>query len=160
MFGVKAQLFQSKVVELEYNNDNIFAKILRDDAPCIKVYEDDDTLAFMDIMPQMAGHTLVIPKEPAVTIYDLTDEASLACMRTVKIVGKAVEKAVGFMGSTVFQHNGSKAGQTVPHFHFHVLPGSIFDASAIKGHALELANSDDLKEMAAKIIAHIEDGQP
>ena len=114
----------------------------------------------MDIMPQMAGHTLVIPKESAVTIYDLSDEAAMACMRTVKLIGSAVEKAIGFGGSTVFQHNGVKAGQTVPHFHFHVLPGSILDASSIKGHALELANPEELKMMAAKIISCIEDTQP
>jgi histidine triad (HIT) family protein len=140
----------------EYDSNNIFAKILREELPCIKVYEDERTLAFMDIMPQMEGHTLIIPKESAITIYDLTDEAALACMRTVKLIGAAVEKAAGFIGSTVFQHNGKNAGQTVPHFHFHVLPGSIFDASSIKGHALELANPDDLKNMAAKIIKCIE----
>ena len=144
----------------EYDNNNIFAKILREELPCIKVYEDEYTLAFMDIMPQMEGHTLVIPKASAVNIYDLSDEAALACMRTVKLIGSAVEKAVGFSGSTVFQHNGEKAGQTVPHFHFHVLPGSILDASSIKGHALELANPDDLKVMAAKIMSCIEDAQP
>ena len=144
----------------EYDNNNIFAKILRAQLPCIKVYEDEYTLAFMDIMPQMAGHTLVIPKESAVTIYDLSDEAAMACMRTVKLIGSAVEKAIGFGGSTVFQHNGVKAGQTVPHFHFHVLPGSILDASSIKGHALELANPEELKMMAAKIISCIEDTQP
>jgi len=143
-----------------YDHNNIFAKILKGELPCIKVYEDEHTLAFMDIMPQMAGHTLVIPKESAVTIYDLTDEAALACMRTVKLIGPAIEKAVGFIGSTVFQHNGGKAGQTVPHFHFHILPGSILDASAIKGHALELANPDDLTVMANKIIACIEDVKP
>lgn len=140
-----------------YDHNNIFAKILKGELPCIKIYEDEYTLAFMDIMPQMEGHTLVIPKTQAVTIYDLTDEAALACMRTVKLVGAAIEKAVGFMGTTVFQHNGEQAGQTVPHFHFHVLPGSIFDATAIKGHAAELANPDDLKVMADKIIACIED---
>ncbi|QUM89629.1 HIT family protein [Moritella sp. 36] len=143
----------------EYDNNNLFAKILKNEIPCIKVYEDEYTLAFLDIMPQMEGHTLVIPKESAVTIYDLTDEAALACMRTVKLIASAVEKAVGFAGSTVFQHNGEKAGQTVPHFHFHVLPGSIFDASAIKGHAVELASPDDLNVMADKIIACIEAAQ-
>ncbi|WP_237716197.1 HIT family protein [Moritella dasanensis] len=154
--GVKDFLTKEKGMNTEYDNNNIFAKILKNELPCIKVYEDEYTLAFMDIMPQMAGHTLIIPKESAVTIYDLTDEAALACMRTVKLIASAIEKAVGFDGSTVFQHNGAKAGQTVPHFHFHVLPGSIFDASSIKGHALELANPDDLKMMASKIISCIE----
>lgn len=141
----------------EYDQNNIFAKILKGELPCIKVYEDELTMAFMDIMPQMEGHTLVIPKEPAITIYDLTDAAALACMRTVKLVGSAVEKAVNSTGSTVFQHNGKKTGQTVPHFHFHILPGSILDANAIKGHATEQATPEDLKAIADKIISCIED---
>jgi len=143
-------------MDSNYDHNNIFAKILKGELPCIKVYEDEYTLAFMDIMPQMEGHTLVIPKESAVTIYDLTEEAALACMRTVKLIGSAVERAAGFIGSTVFQQNGIKAGQTVPHVHFHVMPGSILDASAIKGHALELANPEDLKAMATKIIICLE----
>lgn len=140
----------------QYDNNNIFAKILRGEASCVKVYEDDMTLAFMDIMPQVEGHTLVIPKEPAVTVFDLTDSASLACMRTVKVVAKAVEQAMGVNGSTVFQHNGEAAGQTVPHFHFHVFPGSIFNASGIKGHAAEFADADELKIIAARIKACID----
>ena len=133
-----------------YDNDNIFAKILRGEAPCIKVFEDEETLAFMDVMPQTDGHTLVIPKENATTLYDLSDSASLACMRTVKLVGKAVEKAMRVNGSTVFQHNGKEAGQSVPHFHFHVLPGSLF---RIKGHAVEFADQGELKITAEKIMA-------
>ena len=77
-----------------YDENNIFAKILRGEAPSIKVYEDEHTLAFMDIMPQTDGHVLVIPKEKATTIYDLSDTASLACMRTIQKVGKAVQLAM------------------------------------------------------------------
>jgi len=142
----------------KYDNNNIFAKILRGELPCIKVYEDNYTLAFMDIMPQMEGHTLVISKEPAVTIYDLSDEASLACMRTVKLIGIAVEAAMKVPGSTVFQHNGKDAGQTVDHFHFHVMPGSLFRANAMKRHATELADPDDLKDIADRIISCIKSG--
>jgi histidine triad (HIT) family protein len=107
----------------------------------------------MDIMPQVDGHTLVIPKEPAITIYDLSDQAALACMKTVQNIGRAVEQAVGFDGSTIFQHNGTKAGQTVPHFHFHILPCPIFAARAIKGHAVEFEDPAKLKAMANKIKA-------
>ncbi len=135
-----------------YDNNNIFARILKGEAPAVKVYEDELTLAFMDLMPQTDGHVLVIPKESAVTIYDLSDEASLACMRTVKLVGKAVEKAMGINGSTVFQHNGKVAGQSVPHLHFHVFPGSLF---GLKGHASEFADINHLESIAAKIIACI-----
>ncbi|REL35831.1 HIT family protein [Thalassotalea euphylliae] len=136
---------------MSYDNNNIFAKILRDEAPCIKVYEDDKTLAFMDIMPQMPGHTLVIPKEAAVTVHELSDDASLACMKTVQKVGKAVEQAMGVTGFTLFQLNGAEVGQTVPHFHFHILPGSILNATGIKGHAVEMGDQQELTKIADKI---------
>lgn len=136
-----------------YDQENIFAKILRGEAPCVKVHEVEHALAFMDVMPQTDGHVLVIPKEPSETIYDLSDEASLACMKLVQIVGKAVEKAMGVEGTTIFQLNGKAAGQTVPHFHFHVLPGSL---SGLKGHASEFADPDTLVEIAEKIKSYID----
>ncbi|MBL4660748.1 MAG: HIT family protein [Alcanivoracaceae bacterium] len=139
-------------MNFEYDNDNIFAKILRGEIPCIKVFEDEHTLAFMDIMPQKPGHTLVIPKESATTIYDLSDEACLSCMKTVKIVGKAIEKAMQSEGSTIFQLNGVFAGQSVPHFHFHVFPGPPVD---LKDHAVELEDVEKLKLIANKIVACI-----
>lgn len=138
-----------------YDNDNIFAKILRGELPCIKVYEDEHTLAFMDIMPQREGHTLVIPKEAAVTLYQLSPEAALACMKTVQKVGPAVQKATGHEGSSIFQLNGAAAGQTVPHIHFHILPGSVLNIDALKGHAAEMADPEELKAIAAKIIEQL-----
>jgi len=140
---------------MSYDHGNIFASILRGDAPCIRVYEDEHTLAFMDIMPQMDGHVLVIPKEAAATIYDLSESAALACMKTVQKVGKAVEKAMEIEGSTIFQHNGKVVGQTVPHFHFHILPGSIFDAKGLKKHAVEMADPAELEVFAQRIIKHL-----
>ena len=137
-----------------YDDNNVFAKILRGEAPCIKVYEDEQTLAFMDIMPQTEGHTLVVPKEPATTIFDLSDAAALACMKTVQKIGKAVQQAMGARGSTVFQHNGREAGQTVAHFHFHVFPGSLL---GLKGHAVELADPEELNQAASKIRAALAD---
>ena len=137
-------------MQTSYDHDNIFAKILREEIPCIKIFEDQHTLAFMDVMPQTSGHTLVIPKEAVSTLYELSDEAALACIKTVKRVGKAVQQAMNINGSTVFQHNGKDAGQTVPHFHIHILPGSLF---GIKGHAAEFADPDELKVTAEKIIA-------
>lgn len=136
-----------------YDNNNVFAKILRDEAPCVKVYEDEYSLAFMDIMPQLEGHTLVIPKEAAETIFELSDTAALACMKTVKLVAKAVEIAFSDGGSTVFQHNGEAAGQTVPHFHFHIFPGPISATRAMKGHAVELVSHESLQPVAERIRA-------
>ncbi|MRI32497.1 HIT family protein [Endozoicomonas sp. OPT23] len=136
----------------KYDKNNAFAKILSGDAPCVKVYEDELTLAFMDFMPQIDGHVLVIPKEEAVTIYDLSNEAALACMQTVQKVGKAVEQAMEIEGSTIFQHNGRTAGQTVAHFHFHVLPGSL---TGLRGHAVELAEKRQLIAIAERIIQEL-----
>ncbi|MFQ6370571.1 HIT family protein [Shewanella sp. YIC-542] len=130
-------------MDLNYDPNNVFARILRGELPCIRVYEDDDTLAFMDIMPQMPGHLLVLPKAPAVTLYQLPDEAALACMRTLKKVGMALQQALNVEGTTVVQHNGSFAGQSVPHVHFHLLPGPL---KGLKPHA---QISGDQQQMAA-----------
>lgn len=133
-----------------YDENNIFAKILRGEAPSIKIYEDDHTLAFMDVMPQIDGHVLVIPKEKATTIYELSDTAALACMRTVQKVGKAAQEAMGAEGISIFQLNGRGVGQTVPHFHIHVLPGSLL---GLRGHASQFADQNLLKSFASKIIS-------
>ncbi len=133
---------------MSYDNENIFAKILRGELPCLKVYEDDQTLAFMDIMPQATGHTLVIPKSPATTIFDLNAAAAADLIVKVQLVAKAVKTAMNADGITLFQLNGESAGQTVPHMHFHVLPASIATARA---HASEMADPKEL-ESAAKLI--------
>lgn len=136
---------------MAYDSDNVFAKMLRGDIPAIKVYEDDDTLAFMDIMPQAEGHTLVIPKMAAETIFDLTDEASAAWMRTVRKVAAAVKSALNAPGIVLFQLNGTGAGQTVPHVHFHIIPGSIADLR--KPHGSVMADAAQLQKLADKIKA-------
>ncbi len=81
---------------MAYDDQNIFAKILRDELPAIKIYEDDQVLAFMDIMPQADGHTLVIPKTPAVTLLDLPPEAAAYTIQIVQKIAKAMEKAPQF----------------------------------------------------------------
>lgn len=83
---------------MSYDSNNIFAKILRGEIPCIKLYEDAHTLAFMDIMPQTDGHALVIPKEPATTLFELSDAAAQACMATVRKIGNAQKKGLGAEG--------------------------------------------------------------
>ncbi len=133
---------------MNYDQNNIFAKILRGELPCIKVYEDDSTFAFMDIMPQATGHTLVIPKEPAVSLMDLSADAAADLIRKVQHLAKAVKLAMSAEGITLFQLNGEAAGQTVPHIHFHILPGSIVAARA---HAQVSAQPEDLENAAAKI---------
>jgi len=135
---------------MTYDNNNIFAKILRGEIPCIKVYEDEKTLAFMDIMPQAEGHTLVIPKEAAITIHDLSDQAAADLIKKVKLVANAVKKGLNVDGITLFQLNGEQAGQTVPHIHFHILPGSYLTA---KAHASVSSDQTQLEAIADRIKA-------
>lgn len=102
--------------------DTVFAKILRKQLPAHVVYEDDDTLAFLDINPVQPGHTLVIPKKYARNIFDI-DEASLdAVMKTVRKVAKAVQTATGAAGVNITSNNEAAAGQVVFHFHVHIVP--------------------------------------
>ncbi len=136
---------------MAYDTNNIFAKILRGEIPCIKLYEDELTLAFMDIMPQTEGHALVIPKEQATTIFELSDAAAAACMATVRRIGNAQKKGLGAEGIVLMQLNGPEAGQTVPHFHIHVIPGSIADLR--KPHATVMADKAHLLGLAEKITA-------
>ena len=131
-----------------YDNDNIFAKILREEIPCIKVYEDESTLAFMDIMPQADGHTLVVPKQAAENLFELSDQAAADLIQKVKLVAGAVKKGLAADGITLFQLNGAAAGQTVPHIHFHILPGSYGNAGA---HASTSADAAHLEGIAEKI---------
>ena len=138
---------------MAYDNDNIFAKILRGEAPAFKVFEDDHSLAFMDVMPQVDGHTLVIPKFPAENLLD-TDPVVLGeTIKTVQRVGGAVQAAFAAPGFMLAQLNGSAAGQTVFHLHFHIMPR--FAGLEFKMHAREMADFDLLAEHAERISAHL-----
>ena len=139
---------------MAYDSQNIFAKILRGEAPCFRVYEDDHTLAFMDIMPQAEGHTLVIPKEPAENIFDLSPDGAAALIRTTKRVAAAVRKVTGAPGVMLAQLNGQAAGQTVFHIHFHIIPRSGGIDLAL--HASDKADFTALKALAGRIADAIE----
>ncbi|NOC45024.1 MULTISPECIES: HIT family protein [unclassified Ruegeria] len=106
----------------DYDPDNIFAKILREEIPCMRVYEDDETLAFMDIMPRVDGHLLVIPKTPCRNVLDATPEQLTAVTKTVQKMARAVKSAFDADGVTIQQFNEAAGGQEVFHLHFHVLP--------------------------------------
>lgn len=138
---------------MAYDPNNIFAKIVRGEAPCFKVYEDAHTLAFMDIMPQAEGHTLVIPKEGAESIFDLSPEAAAAMIKTTKKIAAAVQEVTKAPGILLAQLNGAAAGQTVFHIHFHVIPR--WSGLDLKLHARETANFEHLKALAVKIAAAI-----
>ncbi len=107
---------------MSYDNDNIFAKILREEIPSERVYEDDDTVAIMDIMPRADGHVLVIPKTPARNVLDATSQQLSACMATVQKLSYALMRAFDAGGITIQQFNEAPGGQEVFHLHFHVLP--------------------------------------
>jgi histidine triad (HIT) family protein len=138
---------------MAYDSHNIFAKIIRGEAPCFKVYEDDHSLAFMDIMPQAEGHTLVIPKEPAENIFDLSTEGAAALMKTTRKVAAAVKKVTGAPGIMLAQLNGAAAGQTVFHIHFHIIPRAAGIDLAL--HARDKADFTKLKALAERIAAAI-----
>jgi histidine triad (HIT) family protein len=136
-----------------YDDDNVFAKILRGEAPAHRVYEDEKTLAFMDIMPQTMGHSLVIPKEPAENIFDLSPDMLSATILTTQKVAAAVRAAFEPAGMMVGQLNGAMAGQTVFHLHFHVIPR--YEAGGFRFHGVPPEDPGVLAEHAEAIRAHI-----
>lgn len=136
-----------------YDSQNIFAKILRQEIPAIKVYEDEYTLAFMDIMPQANGHTLVIPKAEAVTLLDLTAEQAAHTIQVVQKVAHAIQSALHAEGIVLMQLSGEAAGQTVPHVHFHLIHSSIHQ---LKKHASEAGDPEQIKLTAEKIKAYLQ----
>ena len=136
---------------MSYDSNNVFAKILRGELPCEKVYEDDRTLAFMDIMPRAAGHVLVIPKTGGRTILD-TDVADLqATIATVQKVARAVKRGMNADGLTIQQFNEQAGGQVVFHLHFHVLPR--WEGVPLRPHTGEMARADALARYAGQIRA-------
>jgi histidine triad (HIT) family protein len=139
---------------MAYDSNNVFAKILRGEIPAVKVYEDDKTLAFMDVMPQADGHTLVISKEPAENIFDLSPAGAAALMATTQRIAKAVKKGLNAPGLMIAQLNGTPAGQSVFHVHFHIIPKSA--GADFRLHAREMEKPEKLKAMAEKIKAALE----
>jgi histidine triad (HIT) family protein len=136
---------------MAYDPQNPFAKILRGELPCFKLYEDEHTLAFMDIMPQSDGHALIIPKEAAVTILELSEASTVACIKLTRRIALAVQKAMNCSGIQVVQLNGAEAGQTVPHAHFHVIPR--YEKSLLAIHAAKLGDMEKIKGFAERIVA-------
>jgi histidine triad (HIT) family protein len=106
----------------DYDNNNIFAKILRGELPAHKVYEDEHTLAFLDIMPRAPGHTLIIPKKPARNLLDVDPESLAHVIRTTKKIAIAGKKAFNADGITMQQFNEAAGGQVVFHLHVHIIP--------------------------------------
>ncbi len=140
---------------MAYDPDNVFAKILRGELPSHKVLEDDWTLAFMDVMPQTKGHTLVIPKSPAENIFELPEDILTATVASTRRVAMAVKAAFQPPGIMIGQLNGLMAGQTVFHMHFHIIPR--YEASGFRFQGAPLADAEVLANHAKAIRAHIGD---
>jgi histidine triad (HIT) family protein len=137
-----------------YDQNNIFAKILRGELPCYKVYEDDKALAFLDIMPRAPGHTLVLPKAPARNILDVPADVLGHVAMVAQKVAKAGMKAFAADGVTIQQFNEGAGGQVVFHLHVHVIPRK--QGVAMKPPAAEKEKPDVLADHAKKIAAAIE----
>ncbi len=138
-------------LQQKYDPDNIFAKIIRGEIPCVRLMETDNILAFMDVFPQSKGHSLVIHKKSqAVNLLDVEPEALKEIIGATQSLARAVEKALTPDGIRIMQFNGSAAGQTIFHLHFHVLP--VYEGAAVAAHAAgKPANPEDLEPIAQSI---------
>ncbi len=134
-----------------YDPQNIFAKILRGELPCYKVYEDDKALAFLDIMPRAPGHTLVLPKAPARNLLDVMPDDLAAVAQVVQKVAGAAMKVFSADGITLQQFNEGAGGQVVFHLHFHVIPRRA--GVPMKLPASEKEKPDVLSDHALKLAA-------
>ncbi len=136
-----------------YDDNNIFAKILRGEIPSSRVYENEHVVAFMDVMPQGKGHTLVVPKAPSRNLLDAKPEALAETIQAVQTVAKAVKKAFDADGITIIQFNEAPAGQSVFHLHFHVIPR--FEGVELQPHSGQMEDAAILESNAEKIRAEL-----
>jgi len=132
-----------------YDQNNIFAKILRGELPCHKVYEDDRTLAFLDIMPRAPGHALVLPKAPARNLLDVAPDDLAAVIKTAQKIAKVSVQVFGADGVTIQQFNEAAGGQVVFHLHVHVIPRK--DGIAMKPPATVKETPEVLADQARKL---------
>jgi len=139
---------------MTYDDNNIFAKILRGEMPTHKIYEDEHSFAFLDIMPKSKGHSLVIPKTPAVNLIDIEPDNLCTLMRSVHKLAPIVVEAMGADGFVIQQFNGAVAGQMVFHIHFHIVPR--YADVPLKHAASEMEQDGILTANADKIRAAVE----
>ncbi|MFI8481374.1 HIT family protein [Pseudomonas sp. NPDC078700] len=138
----------------DYDSQNIFAQIIRGDAPCYKLYEDDDVLAFLDVFPQSFGHTLVIPKRSAArNMLDVDTDSLCKVMQVVQKITRVLVAELEPAGVQVAQFNGAPAGQTVFHIHMHVIPR--FAGEDLGIHASAKADAAELEALQARLIARL-----
>ena len=138
---------------MTYDPENIFAKILKGGIPSHRIYEDDTTYAFLDVMPRSDGHTLVIPKAAVCGLLDASPEIILDCMTTIQMLAPKIIRAMGADGFIVQQFNGEAAGQTVFHLHFHIVPRTA--GEHLRPHAKTMADPQILASHAETIRAFL-----
>ena len=136
---------------MAYDQSNIFAKILRGEIAAQKFFEDERTIAILDVMPQSDGHSLVIPKCAAQNIFELDPEFASAVMHTGQLIARTVRDVFAADGITLMQFNGAEAGQTVFHFHLHVIPR--YAGQPLRSHGRGFADPARLAEQAARLRA-------
>jgi histidine triad (HIT) family protein len=137
-----------------YDPQNIFAKIIRGEAPCYKLYEDEDVLAFLDLFPQSYGHCLVIPKNaPARNILEIDDANLAKVMAVVRRLTQVVVDELQPAGVQVAQFNGAPAGQTVFHIHMHIVPR--YEGEKLGVHAAKQADAAELEQLQARLVKRI-----
>ena len=134
---------------MTYDADNVFAQILEGKMPAHKVFENDHTLAFLDIMPVSVGHTLIVPKAPAENIFELDNEPGSEVFITTKKIAHAIQASLKPTGLILTQLNGTDAGQTVFHYHMHIIP--VYEKMPLRMHGKEIEDSAALAK-TAKII--------
>lgn len=133
----------------DYDRNNIFARILRGELPCHKVYEDEETIAIMDIMPRGDGHVLVLPKGPARNIFDIDAAALASVAETTRKLAIAARAAMKADGITIQQFNEQAGGQVVFHLHMHIIPR--WEGVPLRPHTGQMAQDEDLATHAAAI---------
>jgi histidine triad (HIT) family protein len=134
---------------MAYDENNVFAKVLRGEIPCHKIYEDEDTLAILDIMPRTPGHALVITKEKARDLFDVSPQALAKLMAVVQKLAPRIKDAMGAEGVLIQQFNGAAAGQTVFHLHVHIIPRK--EGETLRPHAGKMEDQAKLAATAEKI---------
>jgi histidine triad (HIT) family protein len=134
---------------MAYDENNVFAKVLRGEIPCHKIYEDDDTLAFLDIMPRSDGHALVITKEKARDLFDISPDGLAKLMAVVQTLAPKIKQAMGADGVLIAQFNGAAAGQTVFHLHVHIIPRK--DGEPLRPEGARMEDQAKLAATAEKI---------
>ncbi|MEN0105884.1 MAG: HIT family protein [Pseudomonas sp.] len=139
----------------DYDSQNIFAQIIRGEAPCFTLYEDDDVLAFLDVFPQSFGHSLVIPKRSAArNILEVDSEALAKVMAVVQKLARVIVEELEPAGVQIAQFNGAPAGQTVFHIHMHIVPR--YAGEGLGVHATQKADPAELKQLQERLLKRLQ----